>query len=124
MKSKVRTIAIIIISILLLILIAVIIYNVVYLPTTKEDIQQTNEDNSDDNISVKHIFLQDSCRAASVFHTIIQKIYALKLRKLQLGSGRFSDDWIRNLLQRRFHEKEKDHSSCCRFGCGCAGFQA
>lgn len=66
MKSKVRTIAIIIISILLLILIAVIIYNVVYLPTTKEDIQQTNEDNSDDNISVKHIFLDDNTKQLEI----------------------------------------------------------
>ena len=40
-------------------------------------------------LSVKHIFLQDSCRAASVFHTIIQKIYALKLTESNEKAGDF-----------------------------------
>lgn len=45
MKSKTRTIGIIIISILLLVLISIIIYNVVYLPSIKEDKQPTNNEN-------------------------------------------------------------------------------
>ena len=52
MKSKIRTIGITIISILLLVLISIIIYNVVYLPSIKEDKQLTNNEN---NTPVEHL---------------------------------------------------------------------
>lgn len=59
MKSRTKIIAIIVISILLLILIAVIVYNVVYLPTTREDTQPIDEVEDDVPVAtVEHLSVE------------------------------------------------------------------